>query len=396
LGEARPPAFFPCLRELALNSGNPYTLAAERGEEGRSALLARLAEDDLNRLGRLAAFDVPVLGFSIARFLRSRGLEEAAAALEAAARTLWREEGRERGPGEASGPPPPPGSGLFPPDRPWGDSLEAFAAHIRRRGAGFLGCHSFFRWIPSGETGTPGFPRPVRSPDPVSLADLAGYRDQRAAVINNTLSFLEGSANNLLLYGDRGTGKSATVKAVCREYGGRGLRLLELRKEDAAEFPAVLEFIASRGLRFIIFIDDLSFESLDDSFTGLKALLEGGVEVLPRNALIYATSNRRHLLRESPADRSAAPEKGDLRPFDTVQEQLSLADRFGLTLFFTAPSREEYLEIACFIAERRGLAPDGGFREKALRWEQWFNGRSPRTASQFVDCLKGGRPLPWD
>jgi predicted AAA+ superfamily ATPase len=384
-------SFFSRLRELALGSDNPFTLGAERGGEGRAGgLPARLAEDDLDRLGRLAAFDIPALGFSIALYLRSWGLEEAAAALEAEARALWQIEGQERGREPlrqiADLPALPGPSGAFPPEAApsWGASLDAFAAHIRRRGAGVLGRHGFFRW-------TSRAPRPVLNPDPVSLADLSGYEDQRATVIGNTLSFLAGAANNLLLYGDRGTGKSAAVKAVCREYLDQGLRLLELRKEDLAELPAVMEFTASRGLKFIIFIDDLSFEGLDDSFTGLKALLEGGAEERPRNTVIYATSNRRHLVREP-----AAPGDGDLRSFDTMQEQLSLSDRFGLTVFFSAPSRDEYLDTARFIAERRGLKPDEKFRENALRWEQWFNGRSPRAASQFADWLKGGRPFPWD
>jgi predicted AAA+ superfamily ATPase len=399
-------SFFSRVRELALSSDNPFTLAAERTDRGEAGdgtaavppFLVRLAAGDLNRLGRIAAFDVPALGFSIALYLRSWGLEDAAAGMEAEARSLWEAEGLDRTAGEES-------QGLF--RRPlyrWGDSLEAFTAHIARRGAGIFSRSGFFRWVPSRHPGVPGFPRPVPRGDPVSLADLAGYRDQRLVVIDNTLSFLEGkAANNLLLYGDRGTGKSATVKAVCREYADRGLRLLELHKEDTGELPAILEFTASRGLKFVIFIDDLSFEDLDDSFTSLKALLEGGVEARPSNTVIYATSNRRHLVRERLTDRPAVqgvppggtPGDGDIRSFDTLQEQLSLSDRFGLTLFFTTPGQEEYLEIARFIAERRGLAPDDKFREDALRWEKWFNGRSPRTASQFVDWLAGAKPFPW-
>jgi predicted AAA+ superfamily ATPase len=192
----------------------------------------------------------------------------------------------------------------------------------------------------------------------------------------------------------------------------RGLRLLELRKEDMAELPAILEFTASRGLRFIIFIDDLSFENLDDSFTSLKALLEGGVESRPPNTVIYATSNRRHLVKERLADRPNSPGPGpgqtwggavapgaadaEVRSFDTMQEQLSLSDRFGLTVIYTAPNQEEYLNIACFIAEKRGLTPDEQFRQNALRWEKWFNGRSPRTASQFVAWAAGGKAFPWE
>jgi predicted AAA+ superfamily ATPase len=395
--------FFPRVWELALGSDNPFTLAAERGIEA-SAFLARLAGDDLGRLGRLAAFDIPALGFNIALYLRSHGLEDAAMGIEAEARSLWQAEGQEWAAGGLFGPPSgsgdsggpkEPGGGPPPRGDSWAKSMEAFTAHVRRHGAGVLSRHGFFRWAPSPDA--PGFPRPVFNSDPVSLADLSGYRSQRSVVINNTLSFLAGkAANNLLLYGDRGTGKSATVKAVCREYLNRGLRLLELRKEDMRELPAILEFTASRGLKFIVFIDDLSFESLDDSFTGLKALLEGGVEERPPNTVIYATSNRRHLVREHQADRPGGTGDGEIRSFDTMQEQLSLSDRFGLTVFFTAPSQEEYLEIACFIAEKRGLAPDGKFRENALRWEKWFNGRSPRTASQFAAWLDGAKPFPWE
>ncbi|MDR1972208.1 MAG: ATP-binding protein [Treponema sp.] len=376
-------SFFSRVRDLALSSDNPFTLAVERGAAG--PLLTRLAGGDLERLGRIAAFDISALGFAIALYLRSWGLEAAASGVEAEARSLWQAEGR----GDAAvaaaslkteGPVQKPEG--RPPQVLW--SPEDFAAHIRRSGAGILSGQGFFRW----ESG----PQPVFNSDPIRLADLSGYKDQRSLVINNTLAFLEGkSANNLLLYGDRGTGKSATIKAVCREY--RGLRLLELRQEAMAELPAVMAFTATRGLRFVIFIDDLSFEGIDDSFTGLKALLEGGVETRPPNTVIYATSNRRHLVKELAADRGPGPE---LRSFDTMQEQLSLADRFGLTVFFTAPSQEEYLDIAGFIAEKRGLSRDGCFRENALRWEKWFNGRSPRTAAQFVDWMAGGRAFPWE
>jgi predicted AAA+ superfamily ATPase len=396
MGELAGPGFFSRVRDLALGSDNPFTLAAERGQ-GAPAFLARLAGDDLDRLGRLAAFDIPALGFNLALCLRSHGLEDAATGIEAEARALWQAEGQEQAAGGLFCRPAGPAHGPAAPAeaRPWGDSLEAFTAHVRRHGAGILSRRGFFRWTPSSDM--LGSLRLVLNSDPISLADLSGYRDQRSLVIDNTLSFLEGkAANNLLLYGDRGTGKSATVKAVCREYLDRGLRLLELRKEDMGELPAILEFTASRGLKFVIFIDDLSFEDLDDSFTSLKALLEGGVEERPPNTVIYATSNRRHLVRERQADQPGGTGDAGIRSFDTMQEQLSLSDRFGLTVFFTAPSQEEYLEIACFIAEKRGLTPDGKFRENALRWERWFNGRSPRTASQFAAWLSGAKPFPWE
>jgi predicted AAA+ superfamily ATPase len=413
-------SFWACVRELALSSDNPFTRAVERGDRitgdetmtGGSAippLLTQLARDDLDRLGRIAAFDLSALGFSIALYLRARNLEEAASHIEAEARILWRSEGA--GPGDKPDAGPPDRQAPFRPGTPWGAFPEEAAAHIRRRGAGAFSRHRFFRWESGGPAlpaaarltaggGVPrGVPRPVPYPDPITLSDLVGYESQRSLVLHNTLAFLEGKmASNLLLYGDRGTGKSATVKAVCREYSDRGLRLLELHKEDMAELPGILEFTALRGLSFVVFIDDLSFEGLDDSFTSLKALLEGGAGTRPPNTVIYATSNRRRLVRESPAGRQGSPGSGDgeARSFDTIQEQLSLSDRFGLTVIFTAPSQEEYLRIARGIADRRGVAPDSRFRENALRWEQWFNGRSPRTASQFVDWLKGGKPFPWD
>jgi predicted AAA+ superfamily ATPase len=304
-------------------------------------------------------------------------------------------------------------AGIFPKGADWGTALPVLADYIRAHGAGEWGLYGSFY-----SRDAPACIRPVRNPDRIGLTDLSGYEEQRSVVITNTLRFLEGKpAHNLLLYGDRGTGKSATVKAVCNEYIRRGLRLLELRKGDLPQLPALLETLSSRALRFIVFIDDLSFETADDSFTGFKALLEGGMEARPANVLIYATSNRRHLVKERLADRpttamAAESATGDLRAFDTMQEQFSLADRFGLTVVFSAPDQEEYLKIAEFIAEQRGLLPASGpgqkpgvredradrrlFRENALRWERWFNGRSPRTAVQYVDWAAGGAGFPWE
>jgi predicted AAA+ superfamily ATPase len=210
-----------------------------------------------------------------------------------------------------------------------------------------------------------------------------------------------GAANNILLYGDRGTGKSATVKAICNEFAPQGLRLVEMRKEALRQLPKIMEWLSCRALRFILFIDDLSFEPGDAGFTLLKALLEGGIEAKPENVIVYATSNRRHLIKENMADRPAS--SGEVRAFDTMQEQLSLADRFGLTVIFTAPAQDDYLKIARFIAEKNGILPASPSQEalrefngNALKWERWFNGRSPRTARQFVDWLAGGAGFPWD
>jgi predicted AAA+ superfamily ATPase len=288
--------------------------------------------------------------------------------------------------------------GLFPKDADWGGALQKLGTYIRAHGAGELGLYSSFSWSTGAAL------RPVLNRDHITLADLTGYEDQRAIVVANTLRFLEGKsaqggANNLLLYGDRGTGKSATVKAVCNEYAGRGLRLIEVRKGNLPELPAILDTLASRALRFIVCIDDLSFESTDDSFTGLKALLEGHVESRPANVVVYATSNRRHLVKERLSDRPSSAE--DIRAFDTMQEQFSLADRFGITVVYTAPNQDEYLQIACFIGRQRGVLGTGEaeiqrFRDNALRWERWFNGRSPRTAVQYVEWVAGGEGFPWE
>jgi predicted AAA+ superfamily ATPase len=386
-------AFYSVIASLTLRADNPFTRAAEAGGDNLPPVLRAAAQADLRRLGRIAGFDIPGLSRAAAEILRAAGLAGEAQNIES--------QGRAFAAPAASAP------GIF---RETGWALPEAAAFIHARGAGEMGRYHSFRWINSPERPF----RPVPHPDPVGLGDLSGYEEQRSVICSNTLRFIEGKpANNLLLYGDRGTGKSATVKAVCNEYARRGLKLLEVRKSDLPELPRILELLASRALRFILFIDDLSFEKTDDSFTCLKALLEGGAGVRPPNVAVYATSNRRHLVRERFSDRPA--EAGsDVRAFDTMQEQFSLADRFGLTVIFTSPSQEEYLRIAEFIARRRGLLPPaaaspaeaadeadaegarGLFRENALRWERWFNGRSPRTAAQYVDWIAGGEGFPWD
>lgn len=284
-------------------------------------------------------------------------------------------------------------------------SAESLAERIHKSGAGVLGQAVSFLWEKNETTSCL---QPIRCPDHICLDDLSRYEEQRSVLISNTKRFLDAKpANNILLYGDRGTGKSASVKAVCNSFASRGLRLVEVRKKDLLYFSELLDLLSKRACFFVIFIDDLSFEKTDDSFTGLKALLEGGAERRPDNVVVYATSNRRHLVKERFQDRpdtaqaAAAASSGDVRAFDSMQEQLSLADRFGITVVFSAPSQEEYLTIAEFLAEKNGLLPSGmegrsRFRADALRWERWFNGRSPRSAKQFVDWLAGGEDFPWE
>ncbi|MDR2193993.1 MAG: ATP-binding protein [Treponema sp.] len=372
---------------LVIRADNEFTRTAERKDAEPSPLLKTLVKTDLERLSRIAAFDISAFGFNAADTVRKAGFEAAAAHIEECARILWEMET----PAEKQ-----PMAHIA-----W--SEERLSAYIRAKGAGLLGQYAAFRWnggaVGTGSGRNVSHLQPVRNPDPVRISDLFGYEEQRNAVIAHTLRFLEGkAANNLLLYGDRGTGKSATVKAVCNEYAERGLRLVEVRKENLMRLQILMEELSTRGLRFVVFIDDLSFETMDDSFTGLKALLEGGVEKKPENVVVYATSNRRHFVKEH-FDQMDGP-----RAFDTMQEQVSLSDRFGLTVIFIAPDQDEFLFIAEQIAIRRGLFDTDGqtaalrtnFRENAVRWARWFNGRSPRTADQFVDWISSGEGFPWE
>ncbi|MDR1909569.1 MAG: ATP-binding protein, partial [Spirochaetaceae bacterium] len=376
-------SFYLTIASLCLTDDNPYTQAAE-SQETIPPVLAAMAKADLARLGRIASFDIRSLGFHIADLLRKSGLDQIALSVEEESRVFWAASHPVSGlPGNGDKRPLSHDGELllriFPEGNNWVQSMPAVSAYLRTFGAGILGQFESFYWAPppvqppaSGGSSLPWFSaplsgaltgpppgflslclRPVLNPDPVKLEDLCGYEHQRSVVIANTLQFLEGRfANNLLLYGDRGTGKSATVKAVCREFAHRGLKLLEIGKGDLTDLPGIMELLSTRAQFFVIFIDDLSFETTDDSFRSLKGLLEGGIETRPANVVIYATSNRRHLVKERRADRPGTADAaeaaltGDVRAFDTMQEQFSLSDRFGLTVIFTAPGQEEYLRIA--------------------------------------------------
>jgi uncharacterized protein len=269
----------------------------------------------------------------------------------------------------------------------WSELIGELATHYRAAGTGlFAGYHAFL-WL--GADQTPPL-RGVRHPDPIALADLIGDQRQRETIVRNTEQFLAGlPANNVLLYGDRGTGKSSTVKALLNAYGERGLRLLEVGRGKLGDFPAIVELLGDQPEHFILFVDDLSFDEQETGYKDLKAVLEGGLEVRPPNVLVYATSNRRHLVLERHSDR-AQPGDDELHGFDTVQEKLSLADRFGITLTFVTPDQERYLAIVRGLAQRRGLAvADDDLQRRALQWAARHNGRSGRSARQFIDDLTG-------
>lgn len=231
--------------------------------------------------------------------------------------------------------------------------------------------------------------RPVPHPDPQRLSELSGYERERAAVVDNTRALLSGKpAANVLLYGDAGTGKSSTVKAIANEFAPEGLRLVEVKKNQLYEIPALLGALCGNPLKFILFIDDLSFAENDDDFAALKGILEGGVSARGDNIAIYATSNRRHLVKERMADR----EGDDLRAADTMQEIASLSARFGLTVTFLRPDRDAYFRIVHTLAAARGLLVS---EQELLSGAETFairsGGRTPRAAKQYIERLSAER-----
>ncbi|MCR4655857.1 MAG: ATP-binding protein [Lachnospiraceae bacterium] len=253
---------------------------------------------------------------------------------------------------------------------------------------------------------------PIICPDDAKLSDLIGYELQKERLKENTEAFLNGrSANNCLLYGAAGTGKSSSIKGILNEYHDRGLRMIELYKHEFRELPFIMEKIRRRNYRFIIYMDDLSFEDFETEYKHLKAVIEGGLEKKPENVLIYATSNRRHLIRENFSDRSDSasysPAYGktaaganaysggdDIHRNDTVQEKLSLAYRFGISIYFGSPDKKEFNHIVKSLAKRYNINMDEDrLLMEANRWELSNGGLSGRTAKAFIDYLGGAVDL---
>ena len=348
-----------------LDDENPFSLGAEKRQVSPSVL--EQAERDLRTLRGLFALDAPVL----------LGRVESAVPALAGIWVPWTEpEPVEESPRRTI-------ARKLSVAGDWGACAELLAGHFARHGAAPIGRHRAFLW-------RGGRLRAVSRPDPVSLVELVAYEQERRPLIRNTERFLAGlPAHHALLYGLPGTGKSSTVKAIMNEYAHEGLRLVEVKKEDLAELPKALEVLGGRGGRFVLFVDDLSFEEHEVEYKALKALLEGSVEEPPENVRLYATSNRRNLIRESFSERGDAPAGDDVHPRDTMQEKLSLAARFGLRLTFPPPDQARYLQIVAGLARERDLAvPAEHLRERALLWDRWHAGRSGRTARQFVDELE--------
>ena len=273
------------------------------------------------------------------------------------------------------------------------ESAEEFFTEVtdfyRNTGVGMFGLNRAFR-INSSQEGKVEF-LPINNMDKVQLSDLVGYEIQKKRLFDNTMNFVNGlSANNVLLYGDSGTGKSTCIKAIVNEFYDRGLRMIEIYKYQFRDLSAVISMIKNRNYKFIIYMDDLSFEEFEIEYKFLKAVIEGGVESKPDNILIYATSNRRHLIKESWGDKDDMEHSEDIHRSDTMEEKLSLVNRFGVSICFTRPSREEFYGIVAELAKRAGVdMPEEKLRAEANKWEMRSNGISGRTAQQFVNSLTG-------
>lgn len=271
------------------------------------------------------------------------------------------------------------GKALPPLSNGWQNQIDELARFHKTNGYGKFAKYYAFTWRDKALT-------PISAISQIKLGDLKNYEKQRNQVLDNTIAFLKGyPANNVLLYGDRGTGKSSTVHAILNEYKNQGLRMIEISKGDINDLTMIRELISDSPMKFIIFIDDLSFDSHEDSFGELKAALEGSISGRQGNTLIYATSNRRHLIKENFSDR-----ENDVNRTDTLQEELSLSDRFGLSITFMNPDKADYLDIVEKIACDRGLDVDTErLLEASDQWARRRGGRSPRCAKQFIDYVEG-------
>lgn len=266
----------------------------------------------------------------------------------------------------------------------WGENIEDLYTYFRETGSGEFGRYWAFKWNSSSlNHELVG----VANPDAIRIEDLVGYEDQQEQIIRNTSQFIKGlTVNNILLYGDRGTGKSSTIKSLIHIFGHKGLRIIEVSKHDLLSLHVIIQKVEGRAQKFILFIDDLSFEESETEYKDLKAILEGSIEKPPDNVLIYATSNRRNLVREYFRDR----DMDEVSSQDTYQEKLSLADRFGIKLVFPTPDKMGFLKTVEDIARKNGITMEKSkLHSLALEWVMWHNSRSGRTARQFVNDLRG-------
>ena len=358
-----------CLTWFLLTDENPFTLSREYSPD-REDTLRRLALKDIALLRELYRYDLSsigrnVLGVEYFDELDMSGLgktvrSDVGALVSDMARKLAEAPSDE-------------------------DFYRLLTAHYALHGVGIFGMGHAFRIEEHGHAEL----KPIYNEDPVRLEDLVGYDEQKGHLVRNTLAFLEGKpANNVLLYGDSGSGKSTCIRALLHEYYPKGLRLIELYKHQFKSLADVIAMVKTRRCKFIRFIDDLSFEDFETEYKFLKAVIEGGIEARPDNLLIYATSNRRHLIKETWNDRNDMEHDGDIHRSDTLEEKLSLANRFGLAINFSSPSRKEYHRIVRTLADRAGITmEDAELFRKADTWEIRHGGVSGRAARQFINDL---------
>lgn len=264
-----------------------------------------------------------------------------------------------------------------------GDFFAETVSYYQKNGVGSFGLNKAFKLDENGLL------TPIYHTEKIELSDIIGYEWQKAELLKNTTDFVEGrKANNCLLYGDSGTGKSSSIKAVLNEFYPKGLRMIEVYKHQFDKLSSVIEQVRNRNYKFIIYMDDLSFEDTEKEYKYLKAIIEGDLETHPDNVLIYATSNRRHLIREQFSDRNDMD--SDLHRSDTMEEKLSLASRFGVSIFYGSPDRKEYHAIVKALSEKYGIemSEEEIFKE-ANKWELSHGGMSGRNAKQFVAYLAG-------
>lgn len=359
------------IAQLAVDSENPFSIMTERGFT--DTIITEAASRDLSKLGRISEITLDDFIEVLPEGMRSFAVKEL---------TAWESDDKTSYEPQTTARESVVNSLVHSSD--WTSEVQKLIDYHRKHGAGILSRYRAF--IPDDKSSKPRL-KPVRNPDPVTFSDLTGYESKRQIVIDNTLQLLNGiDANNILLYGDRGTGKSSTVKAVLNEFFHRGLRLVEVTGRQLLHFSHIAEALRDRIHKFIVFVDDLALEDNEENYTALKAALEGGTYHKPSNIVIYATSNRRHLVKERFSERQG----DEVRAADTMQEKLSLSDRFGMTVVFSSPDRKGYLQIVENLARKKHLDINKDVLHKeALKWELWYNSRSPRTAHQFISWLEG-------
>ena len=267
--------------------------------------------------------------------------------------------------------------------------FTAVTEFYRDYGVGMFGLNKAFRI--QDRTDSKLVFLPINNMDKVMLSDLVGYEIQKKKLVDNTRAFVEGKkANNVLLFGDSGTGKSTSIKAIVNEFYDQGLRMIEIYKHQFKDLSNVIAAVKNRNYKFIIYMDDLSFEEFEIEYKFLKAVIEGGVETKPDNILIYATSNRRHLIRETWSDRNDVQQDEGMHRSDTMQEKLSLVNRFGVTINYSKPSQKEYFDIVIHLAAKAGIKmSEDELKTEANKWELSHGGISGRTAQQFIYYLQG-------